>query len=76
MEETTALDQGRGQELLVKEAMNIGPYDTLRKALWPKWRTGSDWLLDRCDEEVGSEEPSSLTFDLQWHVSSIVYGYE
>ena len=29
------------------------------------WRTGSPWLLDRCDEEAGREEQSSPTFDLR-----------
>ena len=28
------------------------PDDTLRGALQPRWRTGSPWLLDRCDEEA------------------------
>ena len=41
------------------------PDDTLRRALQPGWRTGSSWLLDRCDEEAGTEEQSSPTFDLQ-----------
>ena len=41
------------------------PDDTIRGGLQPGWRTGSPWLLDRCDEEVGREEQSSLTFDLQ-----------
>ena len=36
------------------------------------WRTGSPWLLYHCDEEAGREEQSSLTFDLQAHVSSVV----
>ena len=35
------------------------PDDTLRGALQPRWRTGSPWLLDHCDEEAGREEPSS-----------------
>ena len=29
-----------------------------------------------CDEEAGREEQSSLTFDLQWRVSSVVHGYK
>jgi len=33
--------------------------------LQPGWRTGSPWLLDRCDEEAGREEQSSPTFDLR-----------
>ena len=41
------------------------PDDTLRGVLQPGWRTGSHWLLDRCDEEAGREEQSSPTFDLQ-----------
>ena len=38
--------------------------------------TGSPWLLDHYDEEAGREEQSSLTFDLQWRVSSVVHGYK
>ena len=41
------------------------PDDTLREALQPRWRTGSPWLLDRCDEEAGREEQSSPTFEPQ-----------
>ena len=41
------------------------PNDTPRGALQPGWRTGSPWLLDRCDEEAVKEEQSSPTFDLQ-----------
>ena len=41
------------------------PDDTCGRALQPRWRTGSPWLLDRCDEEAGREEQSSPTFDLQ-----------
>jgi len=48
------------------------PDDTCRGALQPRWRTGSPWLLDCCDEEAGREEQSSLTFDLQLCVSSVV----
>ena len=33
--------------------------------LQPRWRTGSPWLLDRCDEEARREEQSSPTFNLQ-----------
>ena len=49
----------------VGEGGPVHPDDTLRAALQPRWRTGSPWLLDRCDEEAGREEQSSLTFDLQ-----------
>ena len=52
------------------------PDDTLRGALQPGWRTGSSRLLDHCDEEVGREEQSLPTFDLQRRVSSVVYGYK
>ena len=38
--------------------------DTHEGMLQPRWRTGSPWLLDRCDEEAGMEEKSSPTFDL------------
>ena len=41
------------------------PDDTCRGALQLKWRTGSPWLLDHCDEEAEREEQSSPTFDLQ-----------
>ena len=33
--------------------------------LQPRWRTGSSWLLEQCDEKAGREEQSSPTFDLQ-----------
>ena len=57
-EETTVLDHGRRQELLVKEALRTlrGPLQLLR------WRTGTAWLhVDHCDEETGSEELAILT---------------
>ena len=41
------------------------PDDTYGRALQLRWRTGSPWLLDHCDEEAGREEQSSSTFDLQ-----------
>ena len=41
------------------------PDDTCGRVLQPRWRTGSPWFLDRCDEEAGREEQSSPTFDLQ-----------
>ena len=63
-EETTVLDRGRGQELFA-EGGTAHPDDTLGGALQPGWRTGSPWLLDRCDEEAGREEQSSPTFDLR-----------
>ena len=56
IQETMVLDHGR---LLVKEAL-----------LLLRWRTGSPWLLDCCDEEAGREEQSSLIFD---RVSSVVH---
>ena len=49
----------------VAEGGPAHPNDTCGGALQPRWRTGSPWLLDRCDEEAGREEQSSLTFDLQ-----------
>ena len=49
----------------VGEGGSAHPDDTLRGALQPRWRTGSPWLLDHCDEEAGREEQSSPTFDLQ-----------
>ena len=54
--------QGTGA---VGEEVPAHPDDILRGALQQRWRTGSPWLLDRCDEEAGREEQSSLTFDLQ-----------
>ena len=39
--------------------------DILRGALQMRSRTESSWLLHCCDEEVGREELSSPTFDLQ-----------
>ena len=38
---------------VVGEGGPAHPDDTLRGVLQPGWRTGSPWLLDRCDEEVG-----------------------
>ena len=32
------------------------PDDILRGALQPRWRTGSPWLLGRCDKEAGRKE--------------------
>ena len=49
----------------VGEGSPAHPDDTLRGALQPRWRTGTPWLLDRCDEEAGRVEQSSPTFDLQ-----------
>ena len=63
-EETTVLDHGRGTGV-VGEGGLAHPGDTCGRALQPRWRTGSPWLLDRCDEEAGREEQSSPTFDLQ-----------
>ena len=58
--ETTVLDHGRGQELLVKEALHIQMTPSEER-----FKTGSPWLLDCCDKEAGREEQSSPTFDLQ-----------
>ena len=41
---------------IVAEGGTAHPDDTLGGALQPGWRTGSPWLLDRCDEEAGREE--------------------
>ena len=57
---------------IVAEGGTAHPDDTLGGALQPGWRTGSPWLLDRCDEEAGREEQSSPTFDLRCRVSSVV----
>ena len=40
-EETTVLDRGRVQELLLKDRGTAHPDDTLGGALQPGWRTGS-----------------------------------
>ena len=64
-EETTVLDRGRGHAGIVAEGGPAHPDDTLGGAFQPGWRTGSPWLLDRCDEEAGREEQSSPTFDLR-----------
>ena len=50
---------------IVAEGGTAHPDDTLGGALQPGWRTGSPWLLDRCDKEAGREEQSSPTFDLR-----------
>ena len=57
------------------EGGTVHPDDTHGRALKSRWRTWSPWLL-HCDEEAEREEQSSPTFDLQWHVSSVVYGYK
>ena len=54
---------GPWQRTGVVEGGLAHPDDTCGRALQPRWRTGSPWLLDRCDEE--REEQSSPTFDLQ-----------
>jgi len=63
-EETTVLDRGRGQELLLKEALHI-QMTPQEERFNRDGGLGSPWLLDRCDEEAGREEQSSPTFDLQ-----------
>ena len=63
-EETTVLDRGRGQELLLKEALHIQMTPSEERFN----RDGGlevPVLLDRCDEEAGREEQSSPTFDLR-----------
>ena len=42
---------------VVSEGGLAHPDDTCGKALQPRWRTGSPWLLDRCDEEAGRSNP-------------------
>ena len=54
-EETTVLDHGRGQELLVVKDIQMIP-----SVLQLKWRTGSPWLLDHCDDEAGRSNPPNL----------------
>ena len=62
-EETTVLDRGRGQELLLKEALHIQMTPS-EEHFNRDGGLASPWLLDRCDEEAGREEQSSPTFDL------------
>ena len=57
----------------VGEGGSTHPDDTVRRALQPRWRTGSPQLLDYCDLEAGREEQSSPTFDLQRRVSSATF---
>ena len=61
--ENTVLDHGRGQGVVGKGGLEH-PDDICGRALQPRWRTGSPWLLDHYDE-AGREEQSSPTFDLQ-----------
>ena len=49
----------------VGEGSPAHPDENLRGALQLRWRTGSPWLLDWCDEKSGREEQSSPTFDLE-----------
>ena len=39
-------------------------------------KLGPCMAIASCDEEGGREEQSLPTFDLQWHVSSVVHGYK
>ena len=55
-EETTVLDHGRERTGAVGEGGPAHPDDTLRGGLQQRWRTGSSWLLDHCDEKAGREE--------------------
>ena len=55
-EETTVLDHGRERTGAVGEGGPAHPDDTLRGAHQQRWRTGSSWLLDHCDEKAGREE--------------------
>ena len=71
-EETTVLDHGRGQELLVKEALHI-------QMILSEERFNRDGGLEvpGCWTTVmRREEQSSLTFDFQLRVSSVVHGYK
>ena len=72
-EETTVLDHGRGQELLVKVALHI-PMRPSKEHF--KWDGGLKVLelLNHC-EEARREELSSPTFDLQWCAFSAMHGY-
>ena len=46
---------------VVGEGGPAHPNDTCRRALQPRWRTGSTWLLDRCDEETCRDGGATLT---------------
>ena len=61
--ETTVLDYGREQEVLVKEALHIQMTPS-EERFNRDGRLEVPWLLDHCDEEAGREEQSLLTFDL------------
>ena len=61
--ETTVLDYGREQEVLVKEALHIQMTPS-EECFNRDGRLEVPWLLDHCDEEAGREEQSLLTFDL------------
>ena len=63
-EETTVLNHGREQELLVKEALHIQMTPS-EECFNRDGGLESPWLLDHCDEEAGTEEQSLPTFDLQ-----------
>ena len=53
LEETTLLDHGRGQELLVNDTLYMN--DTLKRMLQPRWRTGSLTAVMR--RQVGRTNP-------------------
>ena len=63
-EEMTVLDHSRGEELLVKEGLLIQMTPSEEHFNRDGGLELPD-LLDCCDEEVGREEQSSPTFDLQ-----------
>ena len=73
-EETTVLDHGREQELLVKEALH-NQMTPAEEHFDRDGGLGSPWFLDRCDEEAGREEQSSPMFDLQRCISSNAWLY-
>ena len=51
------LDHGRERTGAVGEGGPAHPDDILREVLQQRWRTGSSWLLDRCDEKAGRNKP-------------------
>ena len=53
-EDTTGPWQRTG---VVGEGGLAHPDDTCGRALQLRWRTGSPWLLDCCDEEAGRSNP-------------------
>ena len=63
--ETTVLDHGREQEVLVKDALHIQMTPSEEHFNRDGRLEVPAWLLDHCDEQAGREEQYLLTFHLQ-----------